>query len=183
MGLWSEIRDPEKTYSGWSRIRVQGSKRHWVPDPDPQHCLPVCFSWRFSCRNLAVIIEWNRPQDHNYDRTMPILFFLSGLHKRRLRRWTRRCWRRGSPASWSSATSKQYRPCVFCLWPFWFLLGPLSPSPPLSSAETAIIITPFPLSLSLSFRQCCVSGSVGPYVLRGFRIRHYLDGSVSRSFY
>jgi hypothetical protein len=26
------IRDPEKTYSR-SRIRVQGSKRHWIPDP------------------------------------------------------------------------------------------------------------------------------------------------------
>jgi hypothetical protein len=32
------IRDPEKTYSG-SRIRVQGSKRHRIPDPDQQHCL------------------------------------------------------------------------------------------------------------------------------------------------
>jgi hypothetical protein len=30
----SEIR--KKTYSG-SRIRVQGSKRHRIPDPDPQH--------------------------------------------------------------------------------------------------------------------------------------------------
>ncbi len=28
----SEILDPEKTYSG-SRIRVQGSKRHLIPDP------------------------------------------------------------------------------------------------------------------------------------------------------
>ncbi len=36
MGLRSEIQDPEKTYS-WSRI--QGSKRHRIPDPDPQHCL------------------------------------------------------------------------------------------------------------------------------------------------
>jgi hypothetical protein len=31
----SEIRDPEKTYSG---SRIQGSKRHRIPDPDPQHC-------------------------------------------------------------------------------------------------------------------------------------------------
>jgi hypothetical protein len=29
----SEIRDPEKTYSG---SRIQGSKRHRIPDP--QHC-------------------------------------------------------------------------------------------------------------------------------------------------
>jgi hypothetical protein len=28
------IRDPEKTYSG---SRIQGSKRHRIPDPDPQH--------------------------------------------------------------------------------------------------------------------------------------------------
>jgi hypothetical protein len=33
----SEIRDPEKTYSG---SRIQGSKRHRIPDPDPQHWLP-----------------------------------------------------------------------------------------------------------------------------------------------
>jgi hypothetical protein len=32
----SEIRDPEKTYSG---SRIQGSKKHRIPDPDPQHCL------------------------------------------------------------------------------------------------------------------------------------------------
>ncbi len=31
----SEIRDPEKTYSG---SRIQGSKRHRIPDPDTQHC-------------------------------------------------------------------------------------------------------------------------------------------------
>jgi hypothetical protein len=32
----SEIWDPEKTYSG-SRIRIQESKRHLIPDPDPHH--------------------------------------------------------------------------------------------------------------------------------------------------
>ena len=31
----SEIWDPEKTYSG---SHIQGSKRHRIPDPDPQHC-------------------------------------------------------------------------------------------------------------------------------------------------
>ncbi len=31
----SGIRDPEKTYSG---SLIQGSKRHRIPDPDPQHC-------------------------------------------------------------------------------------------------------------------------------------------------
>jgi hypothetical protein len=36
MGLGSGILDPEKTYSG---SRIQGSKRHRIPDPDPQHCL------------------------------------------------------------------------------------------------------------------------------------------------
>jgi len=34
------IRDPEKTYSG---SRIQGSKRHRIPDPDPQHCRIQCF--------------------------------------------------------------------------------------------------------------------------------------------
>ncbi len=33
--IWFGIRDPEKTYSG---SRIQGSKRHRVPAPDPQHC-------------------------------------------------------------------------------------------------------------------------------------------------
>jgi hypothetical protein len=37
----SEIRDPEKTYSG---SRIQGSKRPRIPDPDPQHCLPYVFT-------------------------------------------------------------------------------------------------------------------------------------------
>jgi hypothetical protein len=37
----SEIRDPEKTYSG---SRIRGSKSAWsrIPDPDPQHC-KKCF--------------------------------------------------------------------------------------------------------------------------------------------
>jgi hypothetical protein len=34
MVLGSGIRDPEKTHSG---SRIQGSKRHRIPDPDPQH--------------------------------------------------------------------------------------------------------------------------------------------------
>jgi hypothetical protein len=47
MVLGSGIRDPEsgirnpgsgKTYSG---SRIQGSKRHRIPDPDPQHCFHV----------------------------------------------------------------------------------------------------------------------------------------------
>jgi hypothetical protein len=35
MVLGSGIRDPEKTFSG---SRIQGSKRHRIPDPDPQQC-------------------------------------------------------------------------------------------------------------------------------------------------
>ncbi len=45
----SKIRDPEKTYSG---SRIQGSKRHRIPDPDPQHCLEVEYecmkTWKWS---------------------------------------------------------------------------------------------------------------------------------------
>jgi hypothetical protein len=33
MGLGSGIRDQQKTYYGF---RIQGSKRHRIPDPDPQ---------------------------------------------------------------------------------------------------------------------------------------------------
>ncbi len=40
------IRDPENTYSG---SRIQGSKRHRIPDPDPQHWLAekflLCVNW------------------------------------------------------------------------------------------------------------------------------------------
>jgi hypothetical protein len=36
------IRDPEKTYSG---SRIQGSKRHRIPDPDPQHWLNPDSIW------------------------------------------------------------------------------------------------------------------------------------------
>jgi hypothetical protein len=36
MGLGSEIRYPEKTYSG-----SLSQKRHRIPDPDPQHCMCI----------------------------------------------------------------------------------------------------------------------------------------------
>jgi hypothetical protein len=35
--IWGWDLGSGKTYFG-SRIRVQGSKRHRIPDPDPQHC-------------------------------------------------------------------------------------------------------------------------------------------------
>jgi hypothetical protein len=38
MGLGSGIRDLEKIYSG---SRIQGSKRHRIPDPDPQHWIMI----------------------------------------------------------------------------------------------------------------------------------------------
>jgi hypothetical protein len=36
----SGIRDPEKIHSG-SESRIQGVKKHRIPDPDTQHCLEV----------------------------------------------------------------------------------------------------------------------------------------------
>ncbi len=50
----SEIRDPEKTYSG-SRIRVQWSKRHRIPDPDPQHWCPDERLSKSSCRTDSML--------------------------------------------------------------------------------------------------------------------------------
>jgi hypothetical protein len=47
------IRDPEKTYSG-SRIRVQGSKRHRIPDPE--HCKKVSISRAPTSSNLRLSI-------------------------------------------------------------------------------------------------------------------------------
>ncbi len=45
------IRDPEKTYSG---SRIQGSKRHRIPDPDPQHWLIPCVKGTQSHTNVRV---------------------------------------------------------------------------------------------------------------------------------
>jgi hypothetical protein len=54
MGLGSEVRDPEKTYSGsW----MKGSKRHRIPDPDPQHCENV----RILCTVVLYILRRGRP--------------------------------------------------------------------------------------------------------------------------
>ncbi len=47
----SEIRDPEKIYSG---SRIQGSKRHRIPDPDPQHWLQNFFYKFYSDSLLKV---------------------------------------------------------------------------------------------------------------------------------
>jgi hypothetical protein len=44
----SEIRDPKKTYSG---SRIKGSKRHRIPDPDPQYCI---FGARFDGKDLGL---------------------------------------------------------------------------------------------------------------------------------
>ncbi len=51
MGLGSEIRDPEKTYSG---SRIQRSKRHRIPDPDPQHCFKDD-NFIFGSQNTSVV--------------------------------------------------------------------------------------------------------------------------------
>jgi hypothetical protein len=57
MGLGSGIW--KKTYSG-SRIRVQGSKRYRIPDPDPQHCLLLFvgkgFAEELARRGLNVVL-------------------------------------------------------------------------------------------------------------------------------
>jgi hypothetical protein len=50
----SEVRDPEKTYSG---SRIQGSKRHRIPDPDPQHRLRGRYSSAKMCNNP--LVRWN----------------------------------------------------------------------------------------------------------------------------
>jgi hypothetical protein len=42
----SEIRDPEKPVPD-PRFRIQGSKRHRIPDPDPQHCILFGYGSRY----------------------------------------------------------------------------------------------------------------------------------------
>ncbi len=47
--IWSGLFIPDPDCSSRIRIpdpdfylyRILGSKRHWIPDPDPQHCFPV----------------------------------------------------------------------------------------------------------------------------------------------
>ncbi len=52
----SGIRDPEKTYCG---SRIQGSKRHRIPDPDPQHCVQESLSLPFSLYNGSYCCKQN----------------------------------------------------------------------------------------------------------------------------
>jgi hypothetical protein len=54
MGLGSGIRDPEKTYSG---SQIQRSKRHQIPDPDPQHCLKEIGHLNHEKKNCLFIIN------------------------------------------------------------------------------------------------------------------------------
>jgi len=60
----SEIRDPGKTYSG---SRIQGSKRHRIPEPDPQHWFFLLFLFRirFGCLNPDPRSEGSRYQGFN----------------------------------------------------------------------------------------------------------------------
>ncbi len=47
--LGNMIRDVHPGFGSWylthSGSRIQGSKRHWIPDPDSKHCLVGCLSW------------------------------------------------------------------------------------------------------------------------------------------
>jgi hypothetical protein len=49
----SGIQDPETTYSG---SRIQGSKRHRIPDPDPQHCNFLCLLLQYSSIFISVVL-------------------------------------------------------------------------------------------------------------------------------
>jgi hypothetical protein len=71
-GIW----DTEKTYSG-SGIRFKGSKRHRIPDPDPQHCPQHCNPTPFI--NLHNIPEIN--QANSLQKSKPQFFILSIKNK------------------------------------------------------------------------------------------------------
>ncbi len=58
----SEIRDPEKTYSG-SRIRVQGSKRHLIPDQDPQRWKIAFPLFRISSLTALILDPYSRSNE------------------------------------------------------------------------------------------------------------------------
>ncbi len=50
-----KIRDPEKTYSGSKVLGSRGQKRHWIPDPDPQH-------WRLLLKNYIYRYDTKKGQ-------------------------------------------------------------------------------------------------------------------------
>ncbi len=71
MGLGSGILDPEKPYTG-SRIRVQGLKRHRIPDLDPQHCLQPSrrnlLNWKLGTKwsdfvGTPIFLQWSSYSD------------------------------------------------------------------------------------------------------------------------
>jgi hypothetical protein len=69
----SEIRDPEKTYSG---SRIQGSKRHRIPDP--QHC-EILYLLVVCPMRLCPLLAEDKPPDV--------------LHQRFAKTWVLRiCW-------------------------------------------------------------------------------------------
>ncbi len=68
-GFW--IRDPKKKYSG---SRIQGSKRHQIPDPDPQN-------WRERDRMRGLsfaVCSCAQQMEPNNDRTPCTVFNLRG---------------------------------------------------------------------------------------------------------
>jgi hypothetical protein len=64
MGLGSGIRkkpipDPESRGQKGTGSRIQGSKRHRIPDPDPQHCLKpikVSYDHMYNCARPALCV-------------------------------------------------------------------------------------------------------------------------------
>jgi hypothetical protein len=70
----SGIRDPEKTYSG---SRIQGSKRHRIPDPDPQHCQQVFISVKTAIEERVLDLTLSSKEKPV---TLPkVSFFRSGI--------------------------------------------------------------------------------------------------------
>jgi hypothetical protein len=60
------IRDPEKTYSG---SRIQRSKSHRIPDPDPQHCSGPTL-WPFTRQPLKNGMGMSCPRSASYARIL-----------------------------------------------------------------------------------------------------------------
>ncbi len=62
------IRDAHPGSGSWfftlPGSRIQGSKRHRIPDPDPQHCFERCFTARKEART------WNGYLPHTYWRIL-----------------------------------------------------------------------------------------------------------------
>jgi hypothetical protein len=62
-GSWIRILDPDPDFLPIPDPRSRGSKRHWIPDPDPQHCSEYATDyhiWELVCQKMDMVLMLQR---------------------------------------------------------------------------------------------------------------------------